>query len=279
MSAPTTDLYELRDYKLALRARLKELRLKRPGLTFKRVAARVPIQYTYFSRVLNAEHLHFSRDHLFSICQALELGAPETEYLMLMRDHSTASHPALRQALLGRIEAERRNRGLARSSPELRASRADPEMSFLVDPLAAAAFVALHVRRVRDNPRLLASFLGVSLNQVQATLRTLASLDLIELGDNGWEIRKLLRSRLHVGREHPLMRVHQGILRSFTQARLAQVPEEEKHSVQVTFTLDERGFEAARSEFQGFLKKLEGIAGGAQSAGVYHLSFDLFRWI
>src|SRR3954464_13045770 len=97
------EIYQEADYKKAIRLRLKELGRVRKGMTLKKLAQKIPIQYTYLSKALNDEKTHLSEDALFTLAKLLEFFPDELDYLFLLRAHAMASRPERKEHLLGKI--------------------------------------------------------------------------------------------------------------------------------------------------------------------------------
>jgi transcriptional regulator with XRE-family HTH domain len=273
------DVYGEKSYKTAIRARIHVLQSQKRAITLKKIAKRIRIQYTYLSKALNDPRAHLSEDRLFRLCRLLELGLEETDFVLLLREYETAEDPEWREHLFSRVERLRRARTLEADVQEFHTAKLDREMDYLFDPLAKVVLISLFIPEYLKNPRLLCPQLGITPARLRLVLQRLADVGHIELDESGTGVRKLLRSHIHYGRDHPLMRVHQSLLKTMIHSQLLRVPEEDKHSLLVTLTLDRAGFEAAKEEFQKYLKALEGIAKRSKDEGAYQLSFDLFRWV
>ncbi len=273
------DLYGHTDYKAAIRARVKELQqTKKRALTLKRLASQIPVQYTYLSKILNDRKAHLSEDHLFSVSRILELPPEESDYLHLLRAYEVALDPKRKEALLSKIEDKRRERKLNAEVVSYSASNYALMMDYLCDPICTVVNISLHVDAIRKNPRALAPKLGISEQRLKQILKLLDQLEFIELAEDGFTVRKFLKSQMHFGRDHPLTRVHQNLLKTVLQSQLMRTPERDKHSVAVTFTSDEQGFARIKEEFDAFLKRVEGIVAKTGDTTTLQLSFDLFRW-
>lgn len=273
--------YQATDYKDAIRARVKELQRTQPTVNLKWLAERIPIQYTYLSKVLNDPSTHLGEDHLYQVAQILSLYPQETDHLLLLRSYQTTENPARKQDLYRRLQESRKD---LKVHAEKQGSRKDDvhqisDVNYLIDPLCSIVYVALHVRAVREDPRQLCSVLGITLPRLKRTLQTLETGRFLELGIGGMKIEKLLERRLHYSKEHPLMRVHQFLVSMACEDQLMKLDEEDKERFQATFTIDAKGFEEIRSEYRSFIQRVEGIARKSKDKQVAQLNFELFRWI
>jgi transcriptional regulator with XRE-family HTH domain len=273
----TVNILETVDYKTIIQERVKELRASPQRLTLQQLAAAVPMQYTYLSKVLHSDKAHLSEDHLYAICEALAFDADSTEYLLMLRSLSLTTHKKRRQYLSSRIDKFRQMHAMKASWSEFDSRRFDEEAGYLLDPLCVVVHVALHIEACRRHPDALRQRLGVPAPQFAAVLQKLAAYKLVELGKNG-QILKASTQRLHFGKEHPLMTAHQHLLRALCGSYLPRVPAEKKESFLLTFSADEAGFEQIQTAFRAFLRKAEGIIERAGEQHAYQLGFDLFQW-
>lgn len=272
------ELHGFDDYKSAFRFRLKELQSLGKPLTLKRIADRVPIQYTYLSRVMNRSDAHLTEDQVFSMAKIMEFVPEEIDYLLLLRAYQSSGESERRQFLFGKIERLRKAKQLNATQQEFSGSLSQ-EMAYLFDPNSVLIYMAIHIRQYRENPKLLAPKLGISVAQLKDTLKKLAAMSFIELAQDGMTVTRMSKAHLHYGLDHPLMRVHQHMMKVPMLSQLLRTPEEKKHCFQATFTMDEKGFEAVKNEFKGFVKKVEGLVSNAKDERMYQMSFDLLEWL
>lgn len=274
-----SDPYAHDDYKATLKARLKELKERRPGLTWKRIAAEAPMQHTYLSKALNDPSVHLNEDHLFAIGRALEFFPEEIEFMADQRALALAQDPDRKRRLLGRIREARRARDLSAANQRLDSGTLNDQTRYLFEPLCSIIHVALTIPRIRRDPRSLCGPLGLSVERLKDLLRCLSRCDYIDLEEDGLSVKAVKQPKIHFGPDHFLMRFSLAMARSQVAARIAQTPEDSKFSFLVTMTLDEASYAKLRDEFRAFLKKAERIAENAREEGVYQMSFDLFKWM
>jgi uncharacterized protein (TIGR02147 family) len=281
--AMSTDIYTLQNYKEILRLQLKEQQKKNHSLSLRKIASLISIQYTYLSKVMNHDEHHLNEDHLFSICKILSLPLQETEYVLNLRSWAMAQDSDRKKYLLGKLQNMRRDKKLNVSQKESDSQKLALEMSYLLNPLCIVVHVAASNPLLRKNIQQLCPKLGISLKQLKEILKILALNDLIELESDQLTIQSSKQMQFHLGRNHPLMRVHQNLMKSSLLNRLSQTDEEQKQSFMVTFTSNQEAFESIKDEFQNFLKKVESIARKTERPQdhqqVYHMNFDFFRWI
>lgn len=277
------EIYSQQNYKDVIRSQLKEQQKKNRSLTLKKLADLIPVQYTYLSKVMNHDQYHLNEDHLFTICKALSLPPEETEYLLTLRAWSVVQDSERKKHLLGQLENKRREKKLNIKQKESDTEKLSTEMGYLLNPLCIVVHVAMSNQILRKNPQTLCSKLGITVKQLKEILKVLALNDLVELENDQLTVKATKQLQFHLGRNHPLMRVHQNLLKTAVINRLNQTDEEEKHSFMVTFTSNREDFMKIKEEYQNFLKKVETIARRSQRPQdhqeVYHMNFDFFRWI
>lgn len=274
------DVFELSDYKEILRLRLKELKPRRQSLTFKKVAEHLNLQSTYLSKVLNTDTHHLSEDDLFVTCKLLEFLAEETDYILLLRSYAVSQKADRKKSLLNTIDRLKSERKLNTETKPSSSSSITNEMEYLFNPHLLILHVALMSKTLRKDTRAIAQRLGLRAADTKQSLKTLERLNLIKIDpEDPYKVSHVETWRAHFHKDHPLMRVGQNLLRQMCQARLATTPEEEKHSMNFTFTMDEHGFAELKKEFNVFLKKAEQISMQSRHSEVYQLNFDLFKWL
>lgn len=271
------DLYSHTDYRMVFRERLKELQSKRRGLSFRKIAAKLGIQYTYLSKCLNDAKAHLNEDHFFLVCQDLEFEPEQIDFLLLLRDLQTANNSDRKKYVSEKINAIKNRHSLKAKVQEFGQLQATHEMKWLLDPFGVLIYVALHLDQFAKTPEKLCAHLGISKKRLVEILRRLEALGFAELNPN-LEIRKLHKNPIHYSKDHPLMRVHQHQLRALCNTRLLKLSEEEKTSLMFTFTTDERAYAEIRRKFYVFLEEAQKIAMAATNKKMYQMNFDFFIW-
>jgi hypothetical protein len=272
------DLYEQDSYKQVLRERIKAVGKTRKTVTLRWVSEKIPIQYTYLSKVMNDEKTHLNEDHLFRACKLLEFFPEEIDYLILLRSLATSNDEVRRSYLQGKVNHLREARKLNASIQEFNSLMFTREMSYLFDPLCVLAHVALHIDDFLKNPKKLCPVFGISFTKLKEVLHKLNQLEFIELAADGVTVVRPLKGHIHYSTNHPLMRMHQSVMRTYAHAQLIKTSEEDKHNFMVTFSADSEAFLRVKELFHGFLKEVEKVVIESPSRQIYQMSFDLFKW-
>ncbi len=270
-------IYDYTDYKLILKNRIKELQNKRSSLTMKNIANQLGIQATYFSKFFNQEQVHLSDDHLFLLLEILEFSHEEIEYVFTLKSFLQAQVQTRKNHLFKVIEKLRKEKRLSVDDAESNINKIEDEMKYLLSPICLLVHLALYVDEYRKMPFKLCDALNLTTQQFQENLRILAANEIISLGEN-YEILEVKSRRIHYGKGHPLMRVHQALLKTKINSELLKIEEKDKQSMLVTFTADEHSYEKMKEAFQRFMREMEEIAKVSNPSGVYQLNFDLFKW-
>lgn len=273
------NIYEQTDFRVVLKSALKDLQIKRPGVTLKKIAAAVPMQYTYLSKVLNSPDLVLSEEHLFAIAKQLEMPKSEIDFLLVLRSHQATQSGEHREFLDQKLELMRQQKKLkAKEVSSESSTKSEQEIMYLLEPLHVVVHIALALSEFREDPRKLLPHLGITYNQLKKIIRTLSKLGFIEMNEDGYRVKKLGESNLHFSKDHALMRYHQGLLKTQINSRISVTPEDDKQSFLATFTMDERAFEECKGLFRDFISKVEKATMNSRHKNVFQLSFDLFRW-
>jgi uncharacterized protein (TIGR02147 family) len=273
------NLGQYTDYKKVIKDRVKDLQGDRPGFTLKRVAERIPIQYTYLSKVLNDERSHLNEDHLYQIGQILEFFSHETDYLQTLRAYQTTENAARKQSLFKQLERQGRDLGLSAKKKNGEDLQLQREMSYLMDPFGMLVFVGLHIPIYRQDPKRLAQPLGLPLDRLKGILTLLSEIGQIETGTTPFQIKKLNNSRTHFDKNHPLTRMHQHLLGIACQDQILKSEEAEKENLQITFTADAKTAKRVRAEIAKFMKGLENDVSDAKDERLYQMNLQFFPWV
>ncbi len=273
--------YSYTDYKLLLKERLSDLRKSKPYLSWRGIAEKIPMQATYLSKALSNGKAHLSEDDLYCLCNHLEFGLDDLEYVLLLRAEATARDKGRREFLAKKIQDIRKNRVISADYVESQAQSMNHEMNYLLDPVTVIIHCSLHISKFKSNPTVLCALLGISQSKLSKSLEILRDCQYITLGKGKFEVESLQNKSPHFGRQHPLTRIHQAAMKSNLMSRLNQTSEDSKESFFATFTMDEKGFQLVKGAFEEFLRKTREIAKPARHDRlykVYQLNFDLLEW-
>jgi len=272
------NIFESTSYRENLKGRVSKFKKEKPGTSLKKLSPLVPVQYTYLSKALNNEDTHLTEDQLFRLAELLEFESHEIEYLMLLRTWETANSKTRKRFVYEKIEGIRKKEFLEISSqPHEKANILD-EISYLFDPVTLLVHVALDIKEYFDNPLLLCGQMAITKSQIIESLEKLHVNGIIELDNHPYKIKRFAQGKLHFGRDHPLMRVHQNLIKTMIHSQIMRTDEEHKHSFLATFNSDAEGFAQIKAHFNEFLEKARKTVEKSKNKHVYQLSFDLFRW-
>lgn len=274
------DILDYDDYKQAIQDRILSLKKKKSSWTFKKIAAHLEMQATYFSKVFHSDSHHFSDDDLFKIGKILQLSLDEIDFLLLLKSHETCNNTDRKNNLKIKIEKIQKEKPLNTDVINKSSMAFNNEVDYLLNPLCVLIHVALMSEVIRQDPRQLATKLGLKIQKLKEYLNILKLNELIQTDiNNPWNITHVKHWRTHFHRDHPLVRTSQNLMRQMSLSRLSQTSEDEKQSLNFTFTLDAEAFEKTKQEFQLFIKKVENISKTSRHNEVYQMNFDLFKWI
>ncbi|RZA08699.1 MAG: DUF4423 domain-containing protein [Proteobacteria bacterium] len=270
------NVFEEASYREILKKRVKELHREGGKLNWRKIAARISIQYTYLSRALNHAKTHLNEDHLYEVCKLLRFLPNELEYVLALRGLETAESQARRDYLSTRALALKNSQQVGGAVEKSGAIGGD--IHFLLSPLGWLTYFALGLPAYRANPRKIAGQLGISAPQLRTILNSLHDLGLMEIGENIYEVKKVNKNHFHYSFDHPLTQLHQQMLRLQCDAHYLRLPEGKRHRFMATFNADEGAFEKIEKLFFAFVKEVEKVAVPAPSKQSYQLNFELFKW-
>ncbi len=272
------DLYQYAEYKQALKQRVLFLKQSKSQWTLKKLAEKIPVQYTFLSKVLNTKDTHLNEDHLFRAATALNFLPDEIDYLLLLRSSSVTGEFSRKEFLTKKIDHIKKQRNISADYSVMSSVNLQQEMRYLLNPLALITHVALSLPEIQKSPPRLGSLLGISQAKLTEILEILEANEFIEINKRKLEILKIKPARTHFSREHPLMRVQQSSLKNLLHTRMSQTPEDSKESFFVTFSMDEEGFSKVQELFKNFIKEVQSIKSQSKNTNLFQLSFDLLKW-
>lgn len=274
------DVFESDSYRFLVRERMKFLRQKKSSWTFKKMADHLGLQATYLSKVMNSDSAHLTEDALYSVCKVLQFSPQETDYAILLRSFEVTSNTERKRYLKAQIDRLRHEKALDVDVKKRSSAALSNELEYLLDPMVVLLHVSLMSDTLRKDVRQLGSKLGIKVQKLKENLKILERNQLVKLDPHDpWNVTHVEVWRTHFHRDHPLVRVSQNLMRQQALSRLSQTSEEEKHSMNFTFTFDKNSFEKLKIEFQNFLKKAEGLSKNSKHDEVYQMNFDLFKWL
>lgn len=270
-------IYEHLDYKKVLKERIKELKKYKAKFSLQFLANTLDIQYTFLSKVLNSDKHQLSEDQIFSAGYALEFLDDEVEYLLLLRSHQATNNPTRKNFLFQKISNIQKRSVLSVSSAEITPAKFNHDMRYLMDYHAMVVHAALSIKSIQRKPYALAPLLGLDTNRVKEILILLDQLARIEYNPKTNEIKKILHPRLHFGKDHPLIRMHQLMMKTNLNHLSLNKPEDKKENLFITFTSDPAGFEKIKKQLKNFTSELQKTTIDHNHTGVYQMNLDFIQ--
>jgi len=271
--------YDYLDYKLLIKDKIKLLKNIKPKYSLRYLADQLSIQYTFLSKVLNSKETHLSEDHLFHAAQVLDLLHDEIDYLLLLRSYQATSNKLRKNYLFQRISNIQNQKKISVNVIDHQQTHFGDDMKYLMNENAILVHVALWITEFKSNPLLLASYLKVDVDKVKEILDLLARLGLIEYNSKNNQIKKVANKRSHFGKEHPLTRTHQLLMKTSMNQRSYSLSEENKENFFVTFTCDTAAAEKIKKEVKNFISLIQKISFEGKHTGVYQLNLDFLSVI
>lgn len=270
-------LYNYLDYKLAIKDRIKDLKRDKPKFSVLYISEILNIQYTFLSKVLNSSTHHLNEDQIFLTGQRLEFLHDEIDYLLLLRSYGATQDQNRKNFLFQRISSLQKQQTLSVNSAKPQPSQFDDDMKYLMNYHNIIIHVALSIKAVQKNPYMLSTYLGLDFNQIRETLIMLDRMGQIEYDQKNNQIKKVQNNRTHFGKDHPLTRTHQLVMKTYLNQKSFGLAEEKKENMFFTFTTDQNGFDQIKLKIKDFASEIQKITFNTQHTGVYQLNLDFLE--
>jgi Domain of unknown function (DUF4423) len=275
-----TLIYDFTDYKIAIKTRVKELKVSKPKISLRFLSELLDIQYTFLSKVLNSETVHLSEDQVFIIGQSLDYLTEEIDYLLLLRSCDVSSNSNRKNILKQKISTIQKSHALSVDAVTALPSHGayfGDEMKYLFDFNSVIIHVALFIKDIQKNPNLMIQHLGIDLKKIKDILILLDRLGQIEYDAKTHKIINIKNTRPHYGKDHPLTRTHQLIMKTQMNQNSFSKSEDLKENLLFTFTTDQNGAEAIKRKLKEFAHQIQQITMAGKHTGVYQMNLDFLE--
>lgn len=269
-------LYSNKDYKLVIKDLLEHKKSLGEELTHKQLAGHMDIQSTYLSKFFNQENSHLKDETLFKLGNILGLTDEESDFLTLLKNHSTASTPERKNFLWSKIQDKKRSQ--LKKNKIGQSEGIKLETMYLIKPKGVLVQLALDIPQYRQNPRLICAPLGISISELLEYLDLIEKNGFIERSEDPFEILKVIDVDLHFAHSD-IMRIHQSLFKNLLTMKLQETPEQDKKSFMLSFNMDEEAFKQCNERFDAFIEDVKKIVMKSRQEGVYGLNFDLMKWL
>lgn len=267
-------IFDHLDYKLIIKERIKDLKKTKAKFSLQYLADALDIQYTFLSKVLNSDSHHLSEDQVFVAGYSLEFLDDEVEYLLLLRSHQATQNKMRKNFLFQKMSTIQKRHALSLNNAEPTSSQMAHDMRYLMDYQALVIHAALSIKSIQKNPFSLASLMGLDLVRLKEIFVLLGQMGRIEYDPKTYEIKKLIHPRLHFGKDHPLTRMHQLIMKTSLNQLSFTKSEDKKENIFITFTTDPEGFEKIKKQIKQFTSEIQKITFDHKHSGVYQMNLD-----
>ena len=270
-------IYEHVDYKLVIKERLKDLKKERAKFTLQHAAEVLDIQYTFLSKVLNSDVHQLNEDQIFSLGRGLEFLDDEIEYFLLLRSHQATTNKIRKKLLQQKISGLQTRHNLSSTMSSSAPSQYEDDMRYLMDYQVPIVHVAMGIPAIQKNPRILMTLLKLEEARLKEILFLLDRMGWIELDIKSNVVKSLLNPRSHFGKDHPLTRTHQLLMKTALNQISLSKKESEKENLFFSFTTDDQGFEKIKKQIKLFISDVQKITFDHKHTGVYQLNLDLIE--
>ncbi len=270
-------IYDHVDYKKLIKERLKDLKKTKAKFSLQYLADVLDIQYTFLSKVLNSDSHQLNEDQIFKIGSTLEFLDEEVDYFLLLRSRQATTNKTRQNLLARKISSLQKRHGLSLDTASVAPSKYEDDMRYLMDYRALVVHAALSIKSIQKNPQILSTLMNLENAQTREILVLLDRMGKIEYDFKSHEVKKLLNARTHFGKDHPLTRTHQLVMKSSLNQISFTKKEEEKENFFITFTTDSAGFEKIKNEIKIFTSQVQKITFDHKHTGVYQMNLDFLE--
>ncbi|MCC7404980.1 MAG: TIGR02147 family protein [Bdellovibrionales bacterium] len=267
-------VFEFLDYREFLRSWIKDQRQKGQRVTFQWLAEKVGVQKSYFSKILNGD-AELSADQAYLVSQTLNLSEDESHYFELLVEHERTGVQSRQAVLRRRLEQMQKQFLLSSAHLSKSFSSAEGLEDYYLNPLLQVLHIGATLKTGDESTAALGKTLGLTGELTQDLLSRLEELGVLKKEEKHW-VNQM--PGIHLKREHPLTKLNHYLMRAMSLFQLMRRPWQESYTLSVTFSADDEAQLLIQKEFQGFLKRVEGIVGQARNDKAYQINFDLYPW-
>jgi uncharacterized protein (TIGR02147 family) len=270
-------IYEYTDYKQVIKERIKDLKKTKPKFSLQMLSGVLEIQYTFLSKVMNSTSHQLSEDQVFLAGYTLDFLDEEVEYLQWLRSYQATQNKARKDYLFRKISTLQKSQHLSLKTEAPQSLSANDDMRYLMDHQACLVHVALWIKALQKNPFALSSYLGVDHARMKDILVLLDRQGRIEFDTQTNQVKQVISPRVHFGKDHPLMRTHQLIMKTALTQMSFMKSEDKKENMFVTFTTNPEGFDKIKKQIKIFMTAVQKICLDGQHTGVYQMNLDFLE--
>ncbi len=270
-------IFDAANYKQALQSVLEERR-KTLGkiFTYQGMAKACRVQKTYLSRVFKGD-AHLSDDQLYLAVDFLGMSPEERHYVTLLHQYERSGLEPRKRQIQPQIEAVRK-RNLKTASHlnvEQLSAEASDFSEYFINPMMQLVHMYLMVPKFAKDLTRLRQNLGLPSADLAKILARLSQMGFIRFHQDKYEV---VKDSFHLSPDSPIYQAYRKLLRMKALERLEKTQPDDSYGISVVFTATEDVRRKVQARFLAFLKEIEDEVRPAESAEVYQMNFDLFRW-
>lgn len=234
------------------------------------------MQPSYVTNVLKGR-ADFNTDQLARICDQLEIGIEEGDYLALLLELKKTNFDKRRLQLETKIKELRARHLRAEKSITTKSVELLPDQlnKYYLDPFIQLIHIFLGSYKKHVTVDLLAQKFSLPKNHVANILQTLEEIHYIKRIGN--QIKVLVEGR-HLPRESALLKPHHALMRIKSIDQMQRLSSDQSYSFSATISTEPEVKTLIQAEFLKFLKVAEKLVRSRDSEKLYQINFDLFPW-
>lgn len=271
------NIFNILKYKAILKAKLVDLKAKKPGrYTFEALARACRVQKTYLSKVLNHDG-NLSADQLYRACEFLKFSEDEFDYIYLVYEYETTQVDLRKKKIFEKITAYRRKYEVTESHIEAeiqKNSQTENLTNYYADPHLILVHMFCTVERFAKNPDSIGEFLGISKQRTAEIVTELCEMGVLKRSRNSIEV---LKDNTHLSKLDTMYKVYR-LQTRMKALELMNKEENPYYSFSVVFSSTARVREHIQENFMNFLKQTQKLVQNGEEEEVYQMNFDLLNW-
>lgn len=270
-------IFNEHDLRYIITSLVQDARNRGGKLTFERLARAARVQKAHITNVLKGR-ASFQSDQLFLICKELLLSREETQYLLLLLEHERSSVSERKKELWKEIERLQAEHLQTEKylQPEIDDTPLEKRFpSYYLDPIHQIIHIAVSIEQFSQNPKSLASILGVSGSRITSVLAALEAHGVIAQKNGHWVSMK---KHVHLKRSSVFYPAWKLQMQNLGQARSQATHHDKSYGFTAVFSADEKTRKKIQAKLLEFIQEVEPLVVQAPSQEVYQLSLDLLSW-
>ena len=266
----SVDIYFFNDYRLFIKARVREE--KEQWGIWAKLAKAASCQATYISQAMSGK-VQLTPEQMIGLGEFFNLSEEETDFLLLLLEHSRAGTKALRDRIGRKIEKIRKEReDIAKRFQQPRVSPGARENLYYSAWYWAALHIIITIPKYQT-PLAISQRLSLSEDFVTVAMGELAHHGILILENGKW---KLAMADVHVPKDSPMVSLHHNNWRQRAVLDSANPTHSGIHFTAV-YSLSITDFQRLKDFMMDLIEKSRKLVGPSKEETLVCMTCDLFE--